>query len=134
MSDRQNPLNAVDEIYTNPEPIVEFVKMQIGFWEKLVVLDAATLAASFTASGIFREHFTGDGGVGYLATALEAPDLWYRSMPACTMGSLPRGNGHQRTLLWNACPLFAEQIGSRSVATRRAHGTRVSDHLIPDSR
>jgi hypothetical protein len=69
MSDRQDPLDAVDEIYTNPAPIVELVKMQIGFWEKLVVLDAATLAASFTASGIFREHLTGDGGVGYLAVA-----------------------------------------------------------------
>jgi hypothetical protein len=69
MSDSQNPLDAVDEIYTNPTPIVEFVKMQMGFWEKLVVLDAATLAASFTASGIFREHLIGDGGVGYLAVA-----------------------------------------------------------------
>jgi hypothetical protein len=64
MSDRQNFLDAVDEIYTNPAPIVEFVKMQMGFWEKLVVLDAATLAASFTATGIFREHLIGDGGPG----------------------------------------------------------------------
>jgi hypothetical protein len=69
MSDRLNPTDAVDEIYTNPAPIVDFVKMQIGFWEKMVVLDAATLAASFTASGIFREHLIGDGGVGYLAAA-----------------------------------------------------------------
>jgi hypothetical protein len=69
MSDPPTPLDTVDEIYTNPAPIVDFVKMQIGFWEKLVVLDAATLAASFTASGIFREHLTGDGGVGYLAAA-----------------------------------------------------------------
>jgi hypothetical protein len=69
MSDRLTPLDTVDEIYTNPAPIVDFVKMQIGFWEKLVVLDAATLAASFTASGIFHEHLTGDGGVGYLVAA-----------------------------------------------------------------
>jgi hypothetical protein len=69
MSEHQNPLNAVDEIYTNPEPLVEFVKMQIGFWEKLVVLDAATLAASFSASSMLHEHFSGDGGVGYLAAA-----------------------------------------------------------------
>jgi hypothetical protein len=69
MSDRQNPFDAVDEIYTNPAPIVDFVKMQMGFWEKLVILDAATLAASFTASGIFHDHFIGDGGVGYLAAA-----------------------------------------------------------------
>jgi hypothetical protein len=69
MGDRLNPTDAVDEIYTDPTPIVDFVKMQIGFWEKLVVLDAATLAASFTASGIFRDHLTGDGGVGYLAAA-----------------------------------------------------------------
>lgn len=69
MSDSQKPLDSVDEIYTDSAPAVEFVKMQIGFWEKLVVLDAATLAASFTASGIFREHVVGDGGVGYLAVA-----------------------------------------------------------------
>ena len=69
MDDRPSPLNAIDEIYTNPERIIDFVKMQVAFWEKLVVLDAATLAASFTASGVFRDHFTGDGGVGYLTAA-----------------------------------------------------------------
>lgn len=69
MSERVHPLEAVDEIYTNPSPIIDFVKMQIGFWEKLVVLDAATLAASFTASGMFREHLNGDGGFGYLAAS-----------------------------------------------------------------
>jgi hypothetical protein len=69
MTERLTPLDTVDEIYTDPTPSVDFVKMQIGFWEKLVVLDAATLAASFTASGIFHEHLTGDGGVGYLAAA-----------------------------------------------------------------
>ena len=66
MSDSLNPLNQVDEIYTNPTPMVDFVKMQIGFWEKLVVLDSAILAASFTASGIFRDHL---GGLGCLAAA-----------------------------------------------------------------
>ena len=69
MSDESNPLDSVDEIYTNPEPIVAFVKMQVAFWEKLVVLDAATLAASFTAIGTFHDRLIGDGGVGYLAAA-----------------------------------------------------------------
>jgi hypothetical protein len=70
MNDRPNPLDAVDELYTDPSPIVDFVKMQVAFWEKLVVLDAAILAASFTAAtGIFRDHLTGDGGVGYLVAA-----------------------------------------------------------------
>lgn len=69
MSDQSNQFDAVDEIYTNPTPSLDFVKMQLGFWEKLVVLDAATLAASFTASGIVREHMIGDGGVGYLMAA-----------------------------------------------------------------
>lgn len=70
MRDQQNSLDTVDEIYTNPGPIVDFVKMQVSFWEKLVVLDAAILAASFTAaSGIFREHLIGDGGIGYLVAA-----------------------------------------------------------------
>ncbi len=48
---------------------LDFVRLQIGFWEKVVVLDAATLAASFTAIGMFREHLFGDGGVGYLEAA-----------------------------------------------------------------
>lgn len=69
MDDPLNPLHAVDELYTNPEPSLGFVRMQVSFWEKLVVLDAATLAASFTASGIFRDHLIGDGGIGYLAAA-----------------------------------------------------------------
>jgi hypothetical protein len=44
--------------------------MQVAFWEKLVVLDAAILAASFTAgNGIYRNHLVGDGGVGYLSVA-----------------------------------------------------------------
>ena len=64
-----NPLDAVDNIYTDPGPSIDFVKMQVAFWEKLVVLDAATLAASFTASGIFRERLIGDGGFGYLSAA-----------------------------------------------------------------
>jgi hypothetical protein len=69
MSDRQDPIDAIDDIYTDSAPIVEFVRMQISFWEKLVVLDAATLAASFSASGVVREHLSGDGGVGYLAAS-----------------------------------------------------------------
>jgi hypothetical protein len=69
MSEQMNPLDLVDEIYTNPAPGLDFVKMQLGFWEKLVVLGAATLAASFTASGMVREHLIGDGGVGYLVAA-----------------------------------------------------------------
>lgn len=62
-------MDSVDEIYTNPEPIVEFVRMQIAFWEKVVVLDAATLAASLTAIGAFYDRFSGDGGIGYLSAA-----------------------------------------------------------------
>lgn len=62
MSERPDPLDAVDELYTNPAPIVEFVKMQIGFWEKLVVLDAAILGTSFTVSAVFTTHVIDDGG------------------------------------------------------------------------
>ena len=69
MTGELHPIDSVDEIYTNPEPIVDFVKMQVAFWEKVVVLDAATLAASFTAIGAFHGQLSGDGGVGYLATA-----------------------------------------------------------------
>ncbi len=52
MTDQQNPLDEVDRIYTSPDPSIDFVRLQIGFWEKLIVLDAATLAASFTAIGM----------------------------------------------------------------------------------
>ena len=69
MSDELNPMASVHEMYTNPEPIVSFVKMQVAFWEKVVVLDAATLGASFTAIGAFHDRLAGDGGVGYLAAA-----------------------------------------------------------------
>ncbi len=69
MSDPLNPLEAVGDIYTNPEPSVDFVKMQVAFWEKLVVLDAAILAASFTAVGALHDRFAGDGEIGYLAAA-----------------------------------------------------------------
>jgi hypothetical protein len=69
MNDPLNPLDVVNEIYTNHEPSIDFVKMQVAFWEKLVVLDAATLAASFTAIGAFHDRLAGDGGIGYLAAA-----------------------------------------------------------------
>jgi hypothetical protein len=69
MTDQQNPLDEVDRIYTSPDPSIDFVRLQIGFWEKLIVLDAATLAASFTAIGMFRDHLVGDGGGGYLQAA-----------------------------------------------------------------
>ncbi len=69
MSDKSTSMDPVDDLYTNPEPIVDFVKMQVAFWEKLVVLDAATLAASFTAIGAFHDHLSGDGGIGYLMAA-----------------------------------------------------------------
>ena len=69
MTDAQDSLDPIDEIYTNPNPPLEFVKLEIGFCEKLVVLDAATLAASFTAIGMFRTNPIGDGGVGYLEAA-----------------------------------------------------------------
>lgn len=69
MSEQNGQIDPVDDIYTDPTPVIEMVKLQISFWEKLVVLDATTLALSFTASGFFREHLIGDGGVGYLAAA-----------------------------------------------------------------
>jgi hypothetical protein len=42
MTDQQHPLDEVDRIYTSPDPSIDFVRLQIGFWEKLIVLDAAT--------------------------------------------------------------------------------------------
>jgi hypothetical protein len=69
MTDRSDLLSAVDDMYTDSSAYFEFVKLQIDFWSKLVVLDAATLALSFTASAFFRDHLLGDGGIGYLVAA-----------------------------------------------------------------
>ncbi len=63
------PLDPIDEIYTNPAPIVDFIKLEIGFWEKIVVLDSAILGLSFTSVAFLRIHAAGDGGVGYLVAA-----------------------------------------------------------------
>ena len=43
--------------------------MRISYWEKLTVLNAGTLALSFTAAAAFRGHAIGDGGLGYLFAA-----------------------------------------------------------------
>lgn len=48
---------------------IEARKLQIGFWDKLVILDAGTLALSINAATAFRGHTVGDGGVGFLFAA-----------------------------------------------------------------
>ena len=47
----------------------DIVKTRIAFWDKLVVLNAGTLALTFSAASSFRGHSIGDGGVGYLFAA-----------------------------------------------------------------
>ena len=49
--------------------IFEARKLQISFWDKLVILDAGTLALSINATTAFRGHIVGDGGVGFLFAA-----------------------------------------------------------------
>jgi hypothetical protein len=77
MSDPQTPLAdaqdafdiALDEIYNTTPEILDLVKIRISFWDKLALLNAGTLALSFSASASFRGHSAGDGGVGYLFAA-----------------------------------------------------------------
>ena len=54
-SGMSEPLDPLDELYSNPAPLVDFIKLQIGFWEKIVVLDSAILGLTFTAAG-FSAH------------------------------------------------------------------------------
>ena len=99
MTDQQNPLDEVDRIYTSPDPSIDFVRLQIGFWEKLIVLDAATLAASFTAIGMFRDHLVGDGGGGGPTGGLEALVLRNCLVPVGAMAGDPGSHCDQRALL-----------------------------------
>jgi hypothetical protein len=73
MSTDKDPRELQDEILGIAESIpaiaIEARKLHIGFWEKLVILDAGTLALSLTAATAFRGHTVGDGGVGYLFAA-----------------------------------------------------------------
>ena len=69
MSDPAVSIDAVDEMYSDPSPLIESVKLQLAFWEKVVVLDAAILGLSQTASLFFLGRLSGDGAVGYLNAA-----------------------------------------------------------------
>jgi hypothetical protein len=60
---------ALDEMYGVAPEIIDLFKVRISFWDKLVILNAGTLALSFTVAATFRGHAVGDGGVGYLFAA-----------------------------------------------------------------
>ena len=62
---------ALDQVYSdgNASNIVEISKLRVAFWERLVILNAGTLALSLTATSLVRTHVVGDGGVGYLRAA-----------------------------------------------------------------
>lgn len=71
-------LNKIEELgeeaiaaVLNPlsEAGVDFLKMLISYWDRLVVLNAGIFALSFTAAIALREHAVGDGGIGYLFSA-----------------------------------------------------------------
>lgn len=69
MNEPNGQLHPAEDINYNPNRVLDLVKLQIGFWEKLVVFDGSVLVLSFTASTFFKGHVVGDGGVGYLALA-----------------------------------------------------------------
>lgn len=61
--------SVIDTAYGNAEAVRDIFKMRIAFWDKLTVLNAGTLALSFTAAFSFRNQVVGDGGFGYLFAA-----------------------------------------------------------------
>jgi hypothetical protein len=67
---RQEEFDAIlDEFHSTAPTVTELVKVKIAFWDKLAILNAGTLALSFSAASSFRGHSVGDGGVGYLLAA-----------------------------------------------------------------
>jgi hypothetical protein len=73
-------IHPVDDIYFNINHPVEMTKLLIGFWERLVVLDATIIGASFTANIFLKDRLIGDGGVGYLVLAWK---LLFGGIVAC---------------------------------------------------
>jgi hypothetical protein len=57
---------AMQSAYDSVEGSRDLIKIRIGIWDKLTVLNASTLALSFTAASAFHTHAVGDGGVNYL--------------------------------------------------------------------
>jgi hypothetical protein len=57
----------LEEVRSFTSDALELAKLRLGFLDKLVILDGATLALSFTISATFRSITPrhGDGGVGY---------------------------------------------------------------------
>lgn len=56
----------LEDLYAVTPEILEIVKLRIAFWDKLVILNAGSLALSVSAAASFRGHTIGDAGVGYL--------------------------------------------------------------------
>lgn len=56
----------IQTVYDSLDGQRDLIKIRIGIWDKLTVLNAGTLALSFTAASAFHAHANGDGGVGYL--------------------------------------------------------------------
>jgi hypothetical protein len=69
MNQTDGQIDPVDDIYYNTDSLVEMAKLRISFWEKLVVLNATVVGASFTATALLKDRLVGDAGVGYLVAA-----------------------------------------------------------------
>jgi hypothetical protein len=62
-------MSMLEEVYNRGPEVIYLYKIRIGFWDKLVILNAGTLALSFTIVAALRGHTVGDGGIGFLFAA-----------------------------------------------------------------
>ena len=62
----------IAELQTATDTARDIAKMRISAWEKLTVLNAGSIALSFTAASGFRGHMRFDGAIGYLFAAWKA--------------------------------------------------------------
>lgn len=69
MPEQSLQIDPVDDIYYGTDPLVDMAKLRIAFWERMVVLNATIVGASFTAIAFLKDRLVGDGGVGYLVAA-----------------------------------------------------------------
>ena len=127
-ADEKSATRLQDEVFRLAEAVassqVEARKVLIGFWEKLVIFDAAGLALSINAATVFRGHTSGDGGAGYLlagwkwlllSICLIALAQWVGSLskqhlPLAAIAKLTNSR-RARLKLMNA-DIFDEDLGS----------------------
>jgi hypothetical protein len=63
---------ALEGLAESVEGVRDLVKMRVAFWDKLTVLNAGTMALSFTAASVFQNRSRVVGGGGFLFASWKA--------------------------------------------------------------